>query len=55
MKKRNSKTATKVQAITVKSRDMSIAMSATMEINLGTRSIQSKKVYNRKRIGRIEY
>jgi hypothetical protein len=33
----------------VKMRDINIAMSATMELNLGTRSIKSKKIYNRKK------
>ena len=33
----------------IKSRDYNIALSATRELNLGTRSIPSKKVYNRKK------
>ena len=40
---------------TVKSRDYNIALNATMEINLGTRSIPSKKNYNRKKMKRIDY
>jgi len=31
----------------VKTRDMNIYLTATKEINLGTRSIKSKKVYSR--------
>jgi len=38
---------------TIKSRDINIAMSATMELNLGTRTIPSKKVYNRKKLSKI--
>jgi len=37
----------------IKSRDINIAMSATMELNLGTRTIPSKKVYNRKKLSKI--
>jgi phage anti-repressor protein len=32
----------------IKSRDFNIALNQTMEINLNTRSIKSKKLYNRK-------
>jgi hypothetical protein len=39
----------------IKQRDMNIAMNATMEINLGTRSIPSKKVYNRKKFKMERY
>jgi hypothetical protein len=39
----------------IKSRDLSIAMNSTMEINLGTRSIPSKKLYNRKKMKREIY
>ena len=40
---------------TPKQRDMNIARNATMEVNYGTRSIKSKKLYNRKRQARIDY
>ena len=39
----------------IKHRDGNIVLNATMEINLGTRSIASKKVYNRKKLTRLEY
>jgi len=32
----------------IKKRDFNIAMNSTMEINLNTRSIPSKKIYSRK-------
>ena len=32
----------------MKARDLNIAKASTMELNLSTRSIKSKKVYNRK-------
>jgi hypothetical protein len=37
----------------IKQRDINIAMSATMELNLGTRTIPSKKLYNRKKLSKI--
>ena len=36
-------------------RDYVIAKSATMKINLGTRSIKSKKLYSRKRKHKLEF
>jgi len=39
----------------VKTRDMNIAMNSTMEVNYNTRSIPSKKNYNRKKLERIVY
>jgi len=39
----------------VKTRDMNIAMNSTMEVNYNTRSIPSKKNYNRKKLERIIY
>ena len=39
----------------VKIRDMNIAMNSTMEVNYNTRSIPSKKNYNRKKLERIIY
>ena len=48
---KKNKAGQKVQK--VKSRDINIAMSATMELNLGTRTIASKKHYNRKKLSKI--
>ncbi len=41
----------------LKQRDMNIALNSTMEINLNTRCAPNnkKKLYNRKRIPRIDY
>lgn len=39
----------------VKARDMNIARNSTMEVNYNTRSIPSKKNYNRKKLERIVY
>ena len=39
----------------IKQRDGNIALNSTMEINLSTRSITSKKIYNRKKLERISY
>lgn len=36
-------------------RDINIAMNATMEVNYNTRTIKSKKLYDRKKQARIEY
>ena len=40
---------------TLTKRDGNIALNSTMEINLGTRSIQSKKIYNRKKLTKLDY
>jgi len=45
----------KVKAKKVLARDLTIAKSATMELNLGTRTIKSKKIYDRKRINKNFY
>jgi len=37
----------------VKTRDINIAMSATTELNLSTRVVPSKKIYNRKKLSKI--
>ena len=44
-----------MKKVKVKQRDMNIAMNATMEVNYNTRSIPSKKVYNRKKISKLNY